>query len=163
MLEPPIVVPSAYVRPAAIRGSIPVWLGYSNLVACMWMSGACVVLLLSSVLRVGNGREVWLPGASIALPESCFAYRQFGVDCPGCGLTRAFVHLAHGDMQQAIAVNPMGLAVFVFTLLQIPFGFSQLIWRCRNSIVAHWQVWNERAIAGLVIGLLVQWLVRLTP
>ena len=34
-----------------------------------------------------------------------------GLPCPGCGLTRAFVYLASGRIQQSIYINPMGIPI----------------------------------------------------
>ena len=31
-----------------------------------------------------------------------------GIPCPTCGMTRAFVHLAHGDVGAAFAASPAG-------------------------------------------------------
>jgi hypothetical protein len=32
-----------------------------------------------------------------------------GLPCPGCGLTRSWVYLAHGDFGAAVRANPFGL------------------------------------------------------
>lgn len=34
-----------------------------------------------------------------------------GVDCPGCGMTRAFLALARGDISQSFKYHPLGLVV----------------------------------------------------
>lgn len=53
-----------------------------------------------------------LPDASpsvAALPELCVFHRVTGLDCPGCGMTRAFVRLFQGDWRGAYAYHPLSL------------------------------------------------------
>lgn len=45
----------------------------------------------------------------------CFYYKNFGVQCPSCGATRAFFSLLHFDFKKAFLYNP------VFTLVFYPF------------------------------------------
>ncbi len=47
--------------------------------------------------------------------------RIFGLPCPGCGLTRSFVAIAHGEFALASQMNPMGPVFFVLCLLQVPY------------------------------------------
>lgn len=34
-----------------------------------------------------------------------------GIDCPGCGLTRAMVALAHGQIHRSIDLHPLGIVI----------------------------------------------------
>ena len=55
-----------------------------------------------------------LPGGngSIAhLPSLCPFYTLTGLPCPGCGLTRSFVCLGHGQWTQSLHWNPLGLLI----------------------------------------------------
>ena len=57
-----------------------------------------------------------LPGADgrIAhLPSVCPFYSLTGLPCPGCGLTRAFVCLAHGRLDESLHWHPLGGLLFV--------------------------------------------------
>jgi len=40
-------------------------------------------------------------------PVVCLFRRTLELPCPGCGLTRAFSHLARGDLQGAVAFHPL--------------------------------------------------------
>src|SRR5688500_11578668 len=73
---------------------------------------ALMVLALAAAMQVQGERQVLLPLVGIPLPELCYWRRLFGVDCPGCGLTRCFISLAHLDAAQAWHFNPAGIALF---------------------------------------------------
>ena len=92
----------------------------------LWLAGSFAVLLLSWIMSIGDGRQVVLPGVGV-LPEICTLHTRFGVDCPGCGLTRSFIHLAHGNLRAAWTLNPIGLLLFVFVASQIPLVLN-LMW-----------------------------------
>jgi hypothetical protein len=46
-----------------------------------------------------------------------------GLPCATCGMTHAFVHLAHGELGRALAANPLGallaFAAWAFALLDL--------------------------------------------
>lgn len=46
-------------------------------------------------------------------PIICPFRRLTGLPCPGCGLTRSWVYIAHGDFSRAWAANPFGLLTFL--------------------------------------------------
>ncbi len=60
-------------------------------------------------------------GWKLQLPEMCMSRRISGISCPGCGLTRSFVAMAHGEFYLATEANPMGPVLFVLCWLQIPY------------------------------------------
>lgn len=41
-------------------------------------------------------------------PVLCLFRRLTGLPCPGCGLTRSWVYLMHGDLTHAFLSNPFG-------------------------------------------------------
>lgn len=138
-----------------------VWLGYSDVIAAIWLIGSLLCLCLALCLRVGDDRHVYFVGWSQPIPETCMAYSRFGINCPGCGLTRAFVHLVRGQVWNAWQLNPIGICVFAFVCLQIPSGVSQLLFRSRHRWVESWSRWNEWGTAALLMALVLQWLVGL--
>jgi len=83
---------------------------------------ACVVVVLSLLFQVRSDQRVefsWLPG--IPMPETCWSRSLFDVKCPGCGLTRSIVYLAHGDWQASWAMHRLGFLMALAILAQFPY------------------------------------------
>ncbi len=136
------------------------WTGYENWIATIWMLGATGCVTMAALMQVGEDRRVFLPGLSEPVPEMCMMYSRFGIDCPGCGLTRTFIHMAHGQFISAWHTNPVGMLVFLLACVQIPMGAAQVIFGIRNSFVEAWGSWNDWCIAMLLIALVIQWPIR---
>lgn len=96
-------------------------------------------------------------------PVVCPFRLATGLPCPGCGLTRAWVYLAHGSWQESLQANPFGVvavalvmalvvAVVVARLLRAPApDLEQLVrplW-LRALLVA----WVGFAVVRLVLAL----------
>lgn len=65
----------------------------------------------------------------------CFFKSTLGIDCPGCGMTRAFFSLLKGNLMESLAYNP-GLIPFLITLATL---FIQLkIKHPKGGIVVMW-------------------------
>ncbi len=137
------------------------WLGYSSFAARAWVLSASAILIAASAMSLGEHRAVYFPGFAQKVPETCAAYRFFGVNCPGCGLTRTFIHAAQGEIAAAIELNPVGLLVFAFTAIQIPIGFCQLCFSHHGRLLERWPRWNEWGMGCLLCALCIQWLLRL--
>jgi len=120
------------------------------------------VLLMAAILSVRNLSQIILPVLQLPLPELCTMRRLAGLDCPGCGLTRCFISLAHGDVAAAWSYNPAGLWLFAIMAFQIPFRSYQL-WRIgsgKSELVLPWAL--QVTLAILAIALLTQWSLRLS-
>jgi hypothetical protein len=129
------------------------------LAAAVWIGGPTLVILAAFLLHTGQAREVLLPWSDIALPETCNFHSTFGLDCPGCGLTRSFIHLAHGRPAHALKLNPLSIPLFIYVLSQIPLATLHL-YRVQHIWLATWTRLNERMLIALIIGLALQWVLR---
>jgi hypothetical protein len=52
---------------------------------------------------------------------------MFGIDCPGCGMQRAFLALLSGDIYQSLKLHPAALpllALVIFTLIHLKVDFK---------------------------------------
>jgi len=54
----------------------------------------------------------WVPSGDAA-GAICLSRRIFHLPCPGCGMTRAFAHLAKGEWSTAVADHPLAPLVAV--------------------------------------------------
>jgi len=96
---------------------------------------ASFVVVMSLVLQVRHDGHV-APGglAWLRLPPLCLSRSMFGVQCPGCGLTRSFIHLAHGDWRQSIATHRVGWLLALAVLAQFPYRIAGLCFAHRELI-----------------------------
>jgi hypothetical protein len=78
------------------------------------------------MLRIGEDGRVVVPIVRWSLPGVCFWQRLWQLDCPGCGMTRCFIALAHADVAGAWRYNPAGLLLFAALLVQFPYRWVQL-------------------------------------
>jgi hypothetical protein len=91
------------------------------------------------------------------LPHTCTSRVLLGISCPGCGLTRSFVHLAHGQWREAWHVHRLGWLLGGFVVVQLPYRGMILARRMRpvSSRTAQWLAF------GLAVLLVANWLFTL--
>jgi len=106
-----------------------------------------------ALLMLGAGRL--LPILSFA--PDCVFKGLTGLPCPACGSTRSVVHIAHGDILSALAMNPLttlclmaAIAFFIYSLMSAAFDLPRI-----NCLLAD----KEKNVmrAGVVMILLGQW------
>lgn len=121
----------------------------------------CTGATLAALLLSAPGRSsVVVPFLNYPLPELCAWKRFSGVGCPGCGLTRCFISMAHGDVVRAFQFNPAGVPLFVLMVLQIPYRIVQLRRIKRGLAELQWR-WMG-VVCGSIPALLIgQWVIRL--
>jgi len=79
----------------------------------------CMAILCSALLisPAGSG-ERHLHIGSFLIPDICIFKNLTGIRCPGCGLTRAMVAAAHGEIEQSLSHHRLGLLALVYVLTQ---------------------------------------------
>ena len=119
------------------------------------------VMLVAVLLQMRGEEQVVVPGLGLSLPGTCTFKQYIGADCPGCGLTRCFVSMGHGQLERAWHFNPVGIVFFVLVASQIPFRMVQL-WRLNWGLAEIRLGWWGYSTMLFVLGaLLVQWVIRL--
>lgn len=114
-------------------------------------------LRTASVLGVG-AVGAWVlytfaPAAYTFYPRCAF-FSLTGLQCPGCGITRALHHLLHGRLEEAFHLNPMLFVLIGLVLYALP------------SVVRREQprfLGSPRFAWGSFIVLSAFWIVRNTP
>ncbi|MGA2501766.1 MAG: DUF2752 domain-containing protein [Tepidisphaeraceae bacterium] len=120
---------------------------------------SCGVIAASLVFEVRPDQRVilpWIPG--LPLPASCLSKTLFHVDCPGCGLTRSFIHLAHGRFAQSIALHRLGWLLALAVLLQVPYRAFAMFGPRAEPLGRRFPQWLGMALIALLIA---NWAVNL--
>lgn len=141
--------------------------GYFTQTEQLWiLAFAAAAVAGSFILQPATANGLYLSaellGVQIDLPQSCMFRHLTGVDCPGCGLTRSFVHVARGDICEAFRFNAMGPILYLICLLQIPYRISEYCGLWRSSL--WWPKIRTRldlVTWFLVAGLVAAWVLRL--
>jgi Protein of unknown function (DUF2752) len=101
----------------------------------------------------------WVPSNDPAT-AFCLSRRLFHLPCPGCGMTRAFAHLAKGEWSAALADHPLapfvalemiagwatwGLGLVSRRPFRLPVGFEALL---LANVALLFALWLGRAATG---------------
>lgn len=128
-----------------------------RLVQLALAGAAWVVLLLAISLEpasdgLGTHEQLGL--------APCTFHALTGKPCPGCGLTTAFTHMAHGQVVDAVIVQPFGAVLFVLTALgAIGLAVTGVLGRSWNLVLyrINVPVW----LYGLIVLWLAAWLFKM--
>ncbi len=119
---------------------------------------ACVVVVASLSFTVRGREQVIVPVLNSALPGTCTFRRMTGFPCPGCGLTRSFISIAHGQLVDAWRFNPAGVAFFAVVVFQIPYRIFQIS-RIRRGLAEHrFAAADTWVLVGVAVIMLAQWM-----
>ncbi|MCZ7648020.1 MAG: DUF2752 domain-containing protein [Planctomycetota bacterium] len=91
------------------------------------------------------------------LPPLCYSRRLFDADCPGCGMARAFVCVAHGEVGESLRWHRLGLALYGFFAAQLAYRVW-LLRRGGDSAAPRAGKWLHYTGWVLVGALVVNWL-----
>lgn len=120
------------------------------------------VVGLACVLRVTADQRVEFVGfEGVPLPRACISRTVFHVDCPGCGLTRSFIHLAAGRVDQSWSVNRVGWLLFIVLMIQFPYRISAIM-RLRSDRPEFLPGSSTLVWAVLIAALIGNWLCKVS-
>ncbi len=92
------------------------------------------------------------------LPVSCPFKMITGLPCPGCGGMRAAWALLHGDVSDALWMNPLSCLVIAFLIL-LPFIMIYDIVKCANVVDAMlYSKWPKSLWIVVIIILCANWI-----
>lgn len=88
----------------------------------------------------------------------CLLKRETGVECGGCGLTRGFVQLGHGNVWEAILLNPLSPIIFLWVLVRF-VSYLALNVTGRRLDLGLTKAWSWRLYVAFfcAFGLLFAW------
>jgi len=100
-------------------------------------------LLTGSVLAAGVWVLYTYPPASTPWYPKCVFKQLSGLDCPGCGITRALHHLLHGRIEEAFYLN-----AFLFVLMGVALAALPSVLRGEKPRFLHhpWFGWGAFAV-----------------
>lgn len=112
-----------------------------------------LALLAAPLLEVYSNERVGVRGhPDLLLPPSCPSRSVFGVNCPGCGLTRSFVYLARGDWLASAQCHRLGWLLMLLAAFQVPYRLAILLGAKRVLLREGLGRWIGRTLIALLIG-----------
>jgi hypothetical protein len=80
--------------------------------------GRALVVALAVLAAVVAAAVLYQRGPSgLGLFPGCLFHRFTGLQCPGCGMTRATYATLHGDFARAFRLNPVGMVLLPIALV----------------------------------------------
>jgi len=117
------------------------------------------VIALAGLLEVRADQRVFVRGfPAWPLPEMCASRTWLHVECPGCGLTRSFVYLAHSDLNASWRMHRLGWLLALAVVAQLPY---RLLGLATGNSAPLGTTFPRLCAWTLVVLLLVNWLVNL--
>jgi hypothetical protein len=122
------------------------------------LTGAALLASLALARGLAQATPAAVSVAGHELPVICPSRLLFGVNCPGCGMTRSVLLTLGGDLWGALDVNPAGpflVAALVLLALQLLLAARAPV---GNAPVRHrLQPWAYLYGAVVASVMLIQW------
>jgi hypothetical protein len=97
----------------------------------------------------------------VRLPHvpTCLFLFVTGHPCPGCGMTRSVVSLAHGDLVESLRMHPLGIALVGAAVASIA-GTLVGLRRGEDPVMRFLDRRGPALVVTLIVAFVVVWLVR---
>jgi hypothetical protein len=106
---------------------------------------ALVVLIVGGLLPI------------LSVAPDCVFKALTGIPCLTCGSTRSVVHLSHGDILSAFALNPLTTLCLISAILYLIYSLMSAVFNLPRVRVLLTDTERNMIRAGAVILLLAQW------
>lgn len=118
----------------------------------------CIGLALGSMLASTDSQSVSFWG--FRLPPLCPFHLSTGLDCPGCGITRALIFAFHGRFHDAYMMHIWGIPLALLILAQIPYRTTLIVLNRPSPtlVPALVKPWINRFV---VLSILLPWFAKL--
>jgi len=91
------------------------------------------------------------------IPHFCLFDKITGVECPVCGVTRAFCELSNGNLKNAYFFNETSILIALFFISQIPLRLVSLINENKSKIINLISKLLGRSILTII---LINWIIK---
>ena len=118
-----------------------------------------LITCIALILIAGVVALFFFDPAKHAFFPKCAFHMATGYSCPGCGSSRALYQLTHGNVLEALRLNP-GI---MFLLGMGVTDFGRYIRSVKLSEPFHTVFANVRLVIGLVVGMLLYAVARNLP
>jgi hypothetical protein len=92
--------------------------------------------------------HVWVPASGLQ-NTVCLFRRLTGIPCPGCGMTRAFAHLAKGEWAAAARDHPLAFPLAAEIVLAWLAWGAALLGRLPLRLPVRYEAWMIGHLAAL--------------
>lgn len=95
-----------------------------------WFGEALLAVFFGSIIVVAFIVSPTTEAVSLfgwEVPAVCTLRNFAGIGCPGCGLTRSFAFMAHGQFATAFEMNWLGPLLFVGFASQPPYRIYRIV------------------------------------
>jgi hypothetical protein len=120
------------------------------------IEGLAILFLLGTIVL----SSFTLESAPKNLPLCAF-HAITGLPCPSCGMTRAFISLAHGDIHSAFLLNPASMIIYLAAWAGLILALLQVVFK-RKYIE---MIWNKgkRVLFPIILFIMaITWIYKLT-
>lgn len=118
----------------------------------MFLAISLLMIVTPFFLSCSTETEARVFVGSRPLPGICIA-KMLGASCPGCGMTRSFVYLTHGEVRESLKLHRIGALLYLYLVIQV--GLRWYLLKRPEAAKETWAInlqhWSATAIILLLI------------